>query len=156
MPRISPLPPEDVEHLNEQFERTKAMMGFVPNSMPTMARVPGLAEAFSGLGAAIFLNSGVPLTLLQLVAQIASSAAGCRYCQAHTAASAANLGVPEEKLANLWLWETSEHFDEAERAALRLAFNAASVPNTATDDHFDELRKHFDETQIAGLSLIHI
>lgn len=151
MPRINPLPPEDVEHLNAQFEGTKALLGFVPNSMPTMARVPGLAEAFSGLGSAIFLNSGLPPTLLQMVAQIASTASGCRYCQAHTATSAHNLGVPEDKLADLWLWETSDHFDEAERAALTLAFNAASVPNSATDEHFDELRKHFTENEIAGI-----
>lgn len=151
MPRISPLPAEELEHLTEPFERTTALMGFVPNSMPTMARVPGLAEAFSSMGAAIFMNSGVPVPLLQMVAQIASSTAGCRYCQAHTGATAHRLGVPEEKLADLWVWETSEHFDDAERAALRLAFNAASVPNTATDDHFDDLRKHFDDNQIAGI-----
>lgn len=151
MPRISPLAPEDVQHLADQMEGTKAILGFVPNSMPTMARVPGLAEAFSGLGAAVFLNSGLPPTLLQMVAQIASTASGCRYCQAHTAASAHKLGVSEEKLADLWLWETSEHFDDAERAALTLAFNAASVPNSATDENFVELRKHFTDNEIAGI-----
>lgn len=151
MTRLTPLPPADVEHLTEQFEATKGLLGFVPNSMPTMARVPGLAEAFGSLGAAIFINSGVPITLLQMVAQVASSASGCRYCQAHTAASAHNLGVSEDKLADLWQWETSEHYDDAERAALRLALNAASVPNTTSDGHFDDLRQHFDDNQIAGI-----
>ncbi|MEM8924138.1 MAG: carboxymuconolactone decarboxylase family protein [Actinomycetota bacterium] len=151
MPRIEPLPANEVAHLDAQFEATKLILGFVPNSAPTMARVPGLLEGFQELGAAVFLNAGVDPALLQMVAQIASSASGCRYCQAHTAAGANRLGVPEEKLADLWLWETSEYFDDAERAALRLAFHAASVPNTTTDDHFDDLRRHFDETQIAGL-----
>ena len=151
MPRINPLPPEEVEHLSAQFEQTKMALGFVPNGLPTMARVPGLVEAYANLGASIYLNSGVPPTLLQMVAQIASSASGCHYCQAHTATSAHLFGISEEKLADLWLWETSEHFDEAERAALTLAFNAASVPNTATDEHFTELRKHFDDNQIAGI-----
>ena len=151
MPRIDPLPAAELEDLSDHLEGTKAILGFVPNSMPTMARVPGLPEAFSALGASIFLNSGVPMTLLQMVAQVASTASGCRYCQAHTATSAHNLGVAEEKLAELWLWETSEHFDDAERAALRLALHAASVPNTTTDEHFDDLRQHFDENQIAGI-----
>ncbi|MEM9894102.1 MAG: carboxymuconolactone decarboxylase family protein, partial [Actinomycetota bacterium] len=76
---------------------------------------------------------------------------GCRYCQAHTAHTAKNLGIGEEKLADLWQWETSPHFDAAERAALTLALNAASVPNTATDEHIEELRRHFDDDQILGL-----
>lgn len=151
MSRLTPLPAEDTAHLAEQFEGSRAVLGFVPNSMPTMARVPGLAEAFSGLGKAIYLGSGLPIPLLQMVAHVASSASGCRYCQAHTAASAHNMGVPEEKLAALWEWERNDLFDAAERAALDLALNAGSVPNTVTDEHFDTLRAHFTEDQIAGL-----
>jgi AhpD family alkylhydroperoxidase len=91
------------------------------------------------------------MSLKQMVAQVASTAAGCRYCQAHTAATANNLGISEEKLADLWLWQTSDHFDAAERAALDLAFHAASVPNTTTDAHFDALREHYNEEQIVAL-----
>jgi uncharacterized peroxidase-related enzyme len=151
MARISPRPTEELGHLQERFELTSAMMGFVPNSIPTMARIPGLAEAFSDLGGVIFSNSTLPVGLNQMVAQVASTAAGCRYCQAHTAHTAKNMGISEEKLADLWLWETSEHFSDAERAALTLAFHAGSVPNTVTDDHFSELRKHFDDDQIVGI-----
>jgi len=86
-----------------------------------------------------------------MVAQIASTAAGCRYCQAHTAGGAAGMGVSEEKLAELWTWKTSDHFDAAERAALDMAFDAAMVPNAVTNEHFVELSKHFDDDQIAGL-----
>ena len=70
--------------------------------------------------------------LVQLVAHIASTAAGCRYCQAHTGAHAARAGVAEEKLAAAWEFETSDLFDAAERAALRLARDAAILPNAAT------------------------
>lgn len=151
MARIQPLPTTELDHLAERFELTASLMGFVPNSMPTMARVPGLAEAFADLGGVILANPRIPMSLNQMVAQVASTAAGCRYCQAHTAHSAKKLGISEEKLADLWVWETSDHFDAAERAALTLAFHAASVPNTSTDEHFDELRKHFDEDQILGI-----
>lgn len=151
MARIDPLPADHVEEHAERFAAVEALMGFVPNSMPTMARVPGLAEAFSALGGAVFGNARVPLALNQMVAQVASSAAGCRYCQAHTAHTAKNLGVPEEKLADLWIFDRSEHFDDAERAALTLALHAGAVPNTTTEAHFDELRKHYDDDQIAGI-----
>ena len=86
-----------------------------------------------------------------MVALISSASAGCRYCQAHTGHSAERLGVSEEKLADIWNFETSEHFDDAERAALRLAFHAGQVPNAATDEHFAELAKHFDQDQIAAI-----
>ena len=92
MARIAPRPAEELTELADQFAMTEAMMGFVPNSLPTMARVPGLAEAFSQLGAAVFGNQRVPLELNQMVAQVASSAAGCRYCQAHTAHNVHRLG----------------------------------------------------------------
>ncbi len=151
MARIDPLPPEHLTEHAERFAAVEALMGFVPNSMPTMARVPGLAEAFSGLGQVVLANPRLPMALNQMVAQIASSAAGCRYCQAHTAHTAHNLGVSEEKLGELWNWDRSDHFDEAERAALTLAFHAGSVPNTATEDHFIELRKHYEDDQIVGL-----
>ncbi len=151
MARIEPLPADQLGQFEEQWAVVEAVMGFVPNSMPTMARVPGLAEAFSEMGAAIIGNPMLPPPLNQMVAQIASSAAGCRYCQAHTAHNAHRMGITEEKLAELWTFATSEHFDAAERAALTLALNAAVVPNTSTDEHFVELRKHFDDDQIAGL-----
>lgn len=126
-------------------------MGFVPNSMLTMARVPGLMEQFQALAGSIFTNGLIEPALVQMVAQVTSSAAGCRYCQAHTAHSAERLGVPEEKLADLWLFETSEHFSDAERAALRLAFHSGQVPNAASEEDFAACREHFDEAQITAI-----
>ena len=151
MARIDPLPADQLAEYADYFELVESMMGFVPNSMKTMARVPGMVYAFSRLGGAVLGNAALPAGLAQMVAQITSSAAGCRYCQAHTAHTAERMGVSDEKLADLWLFETSEHFDGAERAALRLAFNAGQVPNAATDTDFDELRQHFDDDQVAGI-----
>lgn len=49
------------------------------------------------------------------------------------------------------MFETNSHFDEAERAALRLARDASIVPNATTPSHFVELRKHFEEDQIVEM-----
>jgi alkylhydroperoxidase family enzyme len=151
MARIEPLPPEQLTDHAERFALVESFMGFVPNSMQTMARIPGLVEAFGDLGGVVLANPRLPVGLTQMVAHVASNAAGCRYCQAHTAHTAGKFGVPDEKLADLWNWEESEHFDDAERAALTLAFHAGSVPNVATEADFAELRQHFDDDQIAGL-----
>ncbi len=151
MARIDPLQRDDLAEHADRFALTEQFMGFVPNSMFTMARVPGLLESFQQLASTVFMNGLIEPALGQMVAQVASSAAGCRYCQAHTGHSAERLGVSEAKLADLWTFESSEHFDDAERAALRLALHGASVPNAASDDDFAECKKYFDDDQIAAI-----
>lgn len=151
MARIEPLSRKDLAQFEDGFAIVEQAMGFVPNSMFTMARVPGLLEGFQALAFAVLGNPMIPGPLAQMVAQVASTAAGCRYCQAHTGHSAERLGVPPEKLADLWTFESSAHFDDAERAALRLALHAGSVPNESTDEDFAECRKYFNEAEIASI-----
>ncbi len=150
-PRVAPIARESLSEHEPVFEMVEAMMGFVPNSMMTMARVPGLLEAFSGLGGAVMTNGLISRELNQMVAQVASTAAGCRYCQAHTGHTAHRVGVSEEKLADLWLFGTSPHFDEAERAALTLAMHAGSVPNVSSEADFAACREHFSDEQISAI-----
>ncbi|MGA0345048.1 MAG: carboxymuconolactone decarboxylase family protein [Alphaproteobacteria bacterium] len=64
-----------------------------------MARKPKVLEAFRALNAAIFdPNNRVPAALLALVGNVASQAAGCNYCVAHTANNAAIRGAEDKKL----------------------------------------------------------
>lgn len=126
----------------------EAAMGFLPSSMPTMAKAPGLLEAFGSLAATITMMGQIDNGLAQMIANVASHAAGCRYCQAHTAAHAVHAGVPNEKIANVWEFETSDLFSEAERAALRVAQAAAQVPNAVTDQLFAALSNYYSEAQI--------
>ena len=151
MARIDPLPREDLAEHEDFFQAAEQFMGFVPNSLFTMARVPGLFDAFSSLTRTVFFNDLISPQLVQMLAFMSSAGSGCRYCQAHTAKSVGNLGVAEEKVAALWEFETSEHFDDAERAALRLAFNAGQVPNAATDADFDACKEHYTDDQIAAI-----
>ena len=51
----------------------------------------------------------------------------------------------------MWDFETSPLFTAAERAALRLGYRAALVPNEASEADFAELKKHFDEGQIVEI-----
>lgn len=151
MSRLAPLNRNDVPHLEPMLELVEASMGFVPNSMFIMARRPGLVEAFAGLGLAVMQNSELPGGLARLVAYMASHSSGCQYCQAHTHHQAARDGLPGAKLDDIWNYERSDLFSEAERAALRVAQSAAQVPNAVTDRDFAELGKHFSETQIVEI-----
>jgi uncharacterized peroxidase-related enzyme len=152
MPRLEPLSPEAIEDLLPSLEATKSRMGFLPNSQLIMARRPEILRAFQQLGMAINgPSSTITPELRNLVSQMASRAAGCGYCMAHTAHTAARVGISAEKEEALWEYETSPLFSVAERAALRVAQGAAQVPNAVTDEDFAELKKYYTEAQIVDI-----
>lgn len=153
MPRITPLARESLPELEETFKRAERALGFVPNSFFILARAPGTLKAFSMLSREVLGVPGkVPLAHKRLAALMASYTTGCMYCTAHTAESAAEVdGVPAEKVASIMQYETSPLFTPAERALLRVAQGAATVPNAVTDEDMVELRKFFDEDQCVEL-----
>jgi uncharacterized peroxidase-related enzyme len=154
MAHVAPKTREELQRYEPAFELIEAFMGFVPRSLFTMGHRPELLEAFLGLASTVQTTDSLDAGFLQLVAHVASTAAGCRYCQAHTGAHAARIGIAEEKLAHAWEFETNALFTEAERAALRLARDAALTPNATTPVHFEALRRHFTERQIVDLVAI--
>lgn len=151
MARMKPLDPTDVPELADVFEIKRKTLGFVPNSALTMARWPELARAYGALSAAIADTRKLPLGLANLVFLMASSAAGCQYCVAHSTSKADSDGILGAKLDEIWDFEDSRHFDDAERAALRLAQAAGVTPAAVTDDHFEDLRVHFDDDAIVEI-----
>src|SRR5919201_4594461 len=126
-PRLAPLAPDP--QFKELFAAFDKSLGFVPNSVLIMQRKPKLVRAFMGLLAAIWDPEGeVDRGLKRLIAHVASRAAGCQYCMAHTAGGALHFGVEDRKLAAIWEYQTSPLFNAAERAALDLAVAGATVP----------------------------
>ena len=172
MSHVNPRPPGETPGLQPVFQAAEAAMGFVPNSMRTMAHMPQLPFAFASLANVIFggdlkaLMAGLadripeqedaaqnlPPGLVQLIAFATSLAAGCRYCQAHTSHSAHRVGEDAAKFDAILTYEESPLFSEAERAALALAFAAGSVPNESDSGHFEQLREHFTDRQIVQIA----
>ena len=154
-PRLAPLPVGHTPELKESLEFSKRSLGFVPNSMLIMQRKPKLVKVFSQLSQAIWDPSGeVDRGFKRLVGHLASRAAGCAYCMAHTAEGSLHYGVEERKLAAVWEFRTSTLFTEAERVALDFALAAASVPNGVTDEMFAEMRRHWSENQIVEITAV--
>lgn len=151
MARLEPLGRADLPQLESLFQRYDETLSFVPNSLYTMARRPEILRAFSELITQIWRTGTLPIELKPLIAIVSSTAAGCRYCQAHEAVDATMRGVDGERVAAVWEFETSPLFDDAERAALRFAQAASVLPNAVTDDHFAQLRRHWDEGQIVEI-----
>jgi uncharacterized peroxidase-related enzyme len=151
-PRIKPLPIEHSPELKEQFEAMRKNLGFVPNSILIMQRKPTLARALAQMTTAVWDPEGkVDRGLKRLIALVASHAAGCQYCMAHTAGGALHFGVDDKKLASVWEYQTSPLYSGAERVTLDFAIAAASVPNAVTAEMFAELRKHWSEEQIVEI-----
>jgi uncharacterized peroxidase-related enzyme len=148
MARIDGITPND----SPEYRRLEALcietLGFVPNSVLAMLRVPGLAQALGALNGALMGAGHVDKGFKRLIAHMVSRAAGCQYCQAHTAAGSQLHGISADKLDALWDFERSALFDAAERVALELALAAGQVPNGADDALFARLRSHWSEEQI--------
>jgi alkylhydroperoxidase family enzyme len=151
MSRLEPLALEELGDLQPAFSVFKNRMGFIANSGLIMARRPEIVQALATLSKSILEDGAVSLALKNCICQVASWATGCLYCQAHFANNVVRSGTSDEKLENLWDFERSPLFDEAERTALRFAMLASQVPNGVTDEAFDALRQHWDDGQIVEI-----
>ncbi|MCC5867997.1 MAG: carboxymuconolactone decarboxylase family protein [Gammaproteobacteria bacterium] len=151
MAHIKPRDRSEVPDLEAQFAQFESMAGFVPNSLLTMAHHPPILRGYMQLGHAVMNTGTVDAGLKRLVALVASTAAGCRYCQGHMATFAAFSGSSPEALERVWRFEFDTDFSPAEKAALRLARDAAQVPNAVEAEHFVDLSPHFTDAQIVEL-----
>lgn len=152
MARMQPLPRDALAELDEDFAFFERTLGFVPNSLLTMARRPGLARGLIALSRGVYDPRGeVDLGLKRLLGHATSMTAGCLYCQAHTGTSAMRHGVSADKLVALPEYHKSPLFSEAERCAIDYAFAAASQPNAVDDDLHARLRSHWSEGQIVEI-----
>jgi uncharacterized peroxidase-related enzyme len=152
MALLDPLPVDHSPGLKEHLDFFVGTLGFVPNSVLTMQRRPKLVQAFAQLNAAVMDPAGrVDLGLRRLIGHVASRAAGCRYCMAHTVLGARNFGVSDAKLADLWDYATSPLYSEAERAALDFARAAAGVPGAVDEALGARLRQYWSEDEIVEI-----
>jgi uncharacterized peroxidase-related enzyme len=157
MPLVDPLPADhdpEVAELARFFEGT---LGFAPRSVLTMMRRPALARAFTELNRAVMANEGrVTSEFKRLVGHVASTVAGCRYCEAHTIRAAARFGAADgadpRRLDAVWAFRTSALFSPAERAALEFAAAAAATPGAVDEAIGAELRRHWDDGEIVEIT----
>ena len=151
MPHVEPLTQADLPQFADRFAHYERTRGFLPNSILTMGRRPGIAEAFMRLNQAVLYEGTVSEELKMLVSLIASQAAGCRYCEAHMANLSSIYSASDTKIQAVWEYETSDLFTPPERAALRVAHHAALVPNQVTEADFVALGEHFSDDEIVEI-----
>ncbi len=151
-PLIYPKSSENDKKLQKLIEFYNETLGFCPNSIKTMHIRPAIAYAFIEMNKAVMENRGrVTSGLKRMIGYISSSAAGCRYCQAHTIRAAERYGTGKDKLENIGHYRTHPLFSEPERAALDFALASSTVPNSVNDEISENLRKYWDDGEIVEI-----
>jgi alkylhydroperoxidase family enzyme len=152
MAHMQPLPPETTPELKEDFALFERILGFVPNSLLTMQRIPSMVKGFGELTRAVMDPDGaVDLGFMRLIAHFSSRAAGCQYCEAHSLVAAKIHGISQDKLDAIWEYQTSPLYSEAERVALDYALAAGAVPNAVDRELADRMNAHWSEEQIVQI-----
>ena len=117
---------------------------------PTAAKV---AKRFYNTALALE-QSTLPKTLRELVELRASQINGCGWCiDLHTKEAAA-AGETAVRLNLVAAWRESTVFTEAEQAALALAEEGTRIADAnhgVSDETWAQVRKHYDDDQIAAL-----
>ncbi len=152
MAYLKPLDKNLHPDLAADFQIFEEILGFVPNSLLTMQRRPEIVKGFGELTKAVMPKDGeVHLGFKRLIAHFASRAVGCQYCEAHSLVAAKIHGISQEKLDQIWEYQTSDLYSDAERVALDYALAAGSVPNAVDQELVDRMKEHWSENQIVEI-----
>src|SRR4051812_21052720 len=99
-------------------------------------------------------RSSLPKATQELVSLRASQINGCSFCTDMHTKDAAAAGETAVRLNLVAAWREATVFTEAERAALALTEEATRIADAHTgvsDDTWAQVRKHYDDDQIAAL-----
>jgi AhpD family alkylhydroperoxidase len=102
----------------------------------------------------VIAQSPLPRSTQELVGLRASQINGCGWCVDLHTKEAAAAGETAVRLNLVAAWRESTVFTEAEQAALALAEEGtrlADAHHGVSDDTWAQVRKHYDEDQIAAL-----
>lgn len=156
MPLVTPLKESEIDkELCDFIQFFKGPLGVIPNSVRTMSRRPKVAKAFTDLNIAVMeCHGSVTPEFKRIIGYITSFVSGCRYCQAHTILGSQRFGADEDRLQDAWNYENSDHFTDAEKAALKYAHAAASVPNAVDDGIAADLHKYWGDDDIVEITAV--
>ena len=114
---------------------------------------PAAYQALSALESYV-RKSGIDPGLYELIKLRASQINGCAYCLHMHSRDARARGESEDRLHVLAAWRESPLYSERERAVLAWTKALTLISEThAPDDVYENLRRHYSETEIVNLSV---
>lgn len=121
----------------------KVVTARVPNSMRASYEIAKMMES------GFTLDKNLQFLLHTHISQVNQ----CQFCVDISHAFAVHEGGSLQKLHNLPNYRTDPAFTPAERAALAYV-EEVSQTKTTSDATFDELRRHFNDVQIAEITML--
>ncbi|KZB84644.1 carboxymuconolactone decarboxylase family protein [Amycolatopsis regifaucium] len=112
-----------------------------------------LGKRFAAVSVAI-TGSALPKTTQELVSLRASQLNGCGFCVDAHAKELAAAGEPAVRINLVAAWRESTVFTEAEQVALAFAEEGSRLADAhqgVSDETWAQVRKHYDDEQIAAL-----
>ena len=114
---------------------------------------PGAYRAMASLEHYLH-ESGLEESLLHLIKLRASQINGCAYCLDMHWKDLKSIGEEDQRLYELNAWEEAPFYSDRERAALAWTEAVTRVADShAPDEVYEEVRKHFNEKEVADLTL---
>lgn len=114
---------------------------------------PGVYKAMLGLEHYLH-GCGLEPVLMDLIKLRASQLNGCAYCLDMHWKDLRASGENEQRLYGLDAWRESPYYTDRERAALEWAEAVTNITEGhVPDEVYDEARRHFNEKELADLTL---
>jgi AhpD family alkylhydroperoxidase len=151
MGRISYVPMEQMdERMQEELHRCAREGTPRPESSAVRAHVPAAFWAFADSWKATFHNGVVDHSVKELCRVYVSRTVKCEFCGNQRSIKATTAGLLEQQYDELLDFESSERYDERQKAAL--AYAEAIAWRLDVDDAFwDRLHRHFTEPELVEL-----
>lgn len=122
-----------------------------PESSAVRAHSTGAFWAFADSWAALFRGGVVDHSLKELCRVYVSRSVKCEYCGNQRSAEAQAAGVVERDFDEIVNFESSEHYDDRQKAALSYA-EAITWRLTPDDAFWDRLNSHFNSEELVELA----
>ncbi|MGC4051265.1 MAG: carboxymuconolactone decarboxylase family protein [Paludibaculum sp.] len=124
----------------------------LPQPITVAALQPKLLWGTAGMEQALSSCRSVPPNLKCLASMAAARTIGCAYCMDIGPAVARREGVTERQILELLDFESSNAFNDIERAVIRYSIAMCSTPIKVTDEVFAPVRRQFSPAQIVELT----
>ena len=153
MPHISYVDPATVRdpELQAIMDRARTYGTPRPESQAIRLHHPEVMKAFNHAWEVFFRQGTCDHAIKELCRLYISKSVQCEYCGGQRSVLAAQQGTTEDQVDEILNFESSDRFDERERAALEWAMAIAWDPALAAADLWDRLHRHFSEPQLVEL-----
>lgn len=149
--RISYFPLDAMDpEMRAEMERCQREGTPRPESSAVRAHVPAAFWAFARPWKELFREGVCDHRIKELCRVYISRTVNCEYCGNQRSVQAAQQGFTEAKYDELLNFESSDRFDDREKAALAYA-EAIAWHQPAEDALWDRLHQHFSEPELVEL-----